>query len=248
MEDDYCLCLDPIFDTYKMIKTRSMDTEQPSQTVIHGREELLRRARLLTGCTLGELAQRYGITLASSPIHSKGQIGELFEHALNATAGNAPIPDFPELGVELKTIPLQANRSPIESTFVCSISLKNVEHEEWKTSRVRAKLSCILWVPIESTKKIPIEERRVLSPLLWSPSPEQEAILKADFEELMGYLGSGHAEEISAHLGRWLQVRPKAANSRVRVTTWARDGEPVWIVPCGFYLRTAFTKLILENL
>lgn len=43
----------------------------------------------------------------------------LLELYLGAMAGSKPEQDFPELGIELKTIPVDAAGKPLETTFVC---------------------------------------------------------------------------------------------------------------------------------
>ena len=83
-------------------------------------------------------------------MHGKGKVGEQIERALGASGGSTATWDFPELRVELKTIPLDASRgAPRESTFVCAVSLADADRAEWATSWVRAKLSRVLWVPVE---------------------------------------------------------------------------------------------------
>jgi DNA mismatch repair protein MutH len=105
-----------------------------------------------------------------------------------------------------------------------------------------------LWIPILSERKIPLAQRVVGTPLLWSPSPEQEADLKWDWEELAGLIARGHAEDVTGHLGRYLQVRPKAANAKARRAGFDADGVPAPVLPRGFYLRTQFTARLLQGL
>ena len=52
---------------------------------------------------------------------------------------------------------------------------------------------------------------------------------------------------VTAKLGRFLQIRPKAANSRVITRQIGHDGEEEWYHPCGFYLRTSFTQQICQG-
>ncbi len=75
-------------------------------------------------------------------------MGELLERVLGATGGSAATWDFPELAIELKTIPVDARGVPSESTFVCAVSLLDAERAEWETSWARAKLGRVLWVPV----------------------------------------------------------------------------------------------------
>lgn len=169
------------------------------------------------------------------------------ERALGATAASRSAPDFEGIGVELKTLPVDPTGYPCESTFVCTIPLEEVGEIEWPASRVCRKLSRVLWVVVEGAREIPVARRRLGSPLLWSPSPEEEAALRFDWEELAGVIGRGDVESVTGHMGRFLQVRPKAANSRARRRSIDADGRFFATLPRGFYLRPAFTARILKR-
>src|SRR6185295_14667446 len=133
-----------------------------------------------------------------------------------ATAGARAQPDFEELGVELKTLPVDPTGKPLESTFVCTIPLTEIGEVEWAASRVRRKLERVLWVLVEGMRERPVAERRIGEPLLWSLDPESEAALRFDWEELAGLIGRGDVESISGKIGRYLQIRPKARDGSAR--------------------------------
>ena len=57
----------------------------------------------------------------------------------------------------------------------------------------------------------------------------------------------GELEQISARMGTVLQIRPKAANSRVRCRSVGAAGEAIVTNPRGYYLRPAFTQRILGH-
>jgi DNA mismatch repair protein MutH len=119
---------------------------------------------------------------------------------------------------------------------------------EWRGSPVWQKLRRVLWVPVQGERRIPPAERRVGEPLLWSPNSEQERDLEQDWQELAGIIGRGDVETLTARVGRWLQVRPKAASSRSRRRGLDRDGEMTDVIPRGFYLRASFTaRIVAEN-
>ena len=196
--------------------------------------ELLERARALSGTRV-----------QAAGLHTKGKVGELVERALGATGGSTATWDFPALRIELKTIPVDARTgTPRESTFVCAISLADAERAEWASSWARAKLSRVLWVPIEVDEA---DERVVGQARLWSPTPEQDAVLAGDFEDILGRVAMGDVEGVTARMGRWLQLRPKAAHGRVRTVVHGAEGERVETVPRGFYLRAGFTGAILRD-
>jgi DNA mismatch repair protein MutH len=210
-------------------------------------QALLARASSLRDRTLLELGIELGVSTAGEAVRTKGSPGQLLERALGATGGSAKVHDFPALGVELKSIPIDLRGAPIESTYVCTLSLADAESQTWETSWVRAKLAKVLFVPLIGEDGIAWPERRIGAPLLWSPTEEQERVLASDFDEVVGLVGIGRIEDLNARLGRWLQVRPKARDGSVRTIAWDADGEPIPTVPRGFYLRARFTGAVLKE-
>lgn len=87
---------------------------------------------------------------------------------------------------------------------------------------------------VQGEREIPLAERCVGSPLLWSPSPEEEAQLKADWEELMEWIVLGKVAQITAKHGEVLQLRPKAANGRALTEAYGANGRPIKALPRGF--------------
>jgi DNA mismatch repair protein MutH len=209
--------------------------------------ELRDRALALEGLALGDIAAELGVGLGGSAVRTKGLVGMLLERALGASGGSAAVHDFPSLGIELKTIPLDPRGWPRESTFVCSFAVSEGSWATWETSWVRAKLSQVLWLPIVTPARVGVAERRVGRPLLWRPTPEQEQVLRGDFDDIVGLCGIGAIDEVTAHHGRWLQLRPKAANGRARTIAFGPEGEWLETVPRGFYLRPRFTGVLLQD-
>ncbi|KFI10096.1 DNA mismatch repair endonuclease MutH [Vibrio coralliilyticus] len=209
--------------------------------------ELLDRARDIAGVCFKELADEANLTVPPDLRRDKGWVGQLLEWHLGALAGSKPQQDFEQLGIELKTIPISYTGKPLETTFVCVAPLMGVQGLTWETSHVRNKLSRVLWVPVEGEREIPLAERRVGSPLIWSPNEAEELQLKTDWEELMELIVLGQVEQITARHGEVLQLRPKAANSRVLTEAYGSSGKPIMTLPRGFYLRTQFTAQILEQ-
>lgn len=208
---------------------------------------LLARAHALAGRRLVELAEEFQQPLPASPQQGKGWAGQLLELCLGATAGSQALPDFPELGIELKTLPLNQRWQPKESTYVCTVPMQASGQHSWQASWVCQKLSRVLWVPLEADPSIPLAERRIGMACLWSPNEQQAAILQQDWDELMELVLLGRWEEISAEQGTYLQIRPKAANARSLCEALDQHGQPIQTLPRGFYLRTLLTKEILNQ-
>ncbi|MFN7134004.1 MAG: DNA mismatch repair endonuclease MutH, partial [Myxococcales bacterium] len=189
-----------------------------------------------------------GVPVLEEPRHAKGWIGGLLEQALGATAGSRAAPDFEALGVEMKTLPVDATGLPLESTFVSSLNMNDSEAlSAWERSPVRRKLARVLWVPIEGAREIPLGARRIGVALLWSPDAEQEAALRKDWEEIADLIHAGFVEQITGHQGRYLQLRPKGADGKALRWGTGEFGEKVKVRPKGFYLRPSFTAELLRK-
>lgn len=209
-------------------------------------EQLLQRSQAIAGLTFGELADELNLPVPPDLKRDKGWVGMLLETALGATAGSKAEQDFAHLGVELKTLPINEQGFPLETTFVSLAPLVQNSGVQWETSHVRHKLSCVLWIPIEGSRHIPLRERHIGAPILWQPSPEQERQLRQDWEELMEYITLGKLNEITARIGEVMQLRPKGANSKAITKGIGKNGEVVETLPLGFYLRKEFTAGILR--
>ena len=207
-------------------------------------EQLLSQAQSIAGLTFGELADELHIPVPPDLKRDKGWVGMLLEHALGATAGSKAEQDFSHLGVELKTLPINAEGYPLETT--CLAPLVQNSGVKWENSHVRHKLSCVLWMPIEGSRHIPLRERHIGAPILWKPTTEQERQLKQDWEELMDLIVLGKLDQITARIGEVMQLRPKGANSKAITKGIGKNGDVIDTLPLGFYLRKEFTAGILN--
>lgn len=214
-------------------------------TIPHTIDELLTRVDLLAGLTIAELAAQLGVVMPRDLRREKGFVGQLIELALGASAGNRPEPDFVELGVELKTIPLSFQGAPLETTYVCVVPLQAQLAQSWQASLLRKKLNHVLWMPVEGERSIPLAERRIGQGFLWQPNADEDSLLRADWEELMEFVALGQVDQLSARHGEVLQIRPKAANASVRTQSIGPDGTHATTLPRGFYLKKNFTQHLL---
>ena len=220
---------------------------QPLRFPPDSEAQLLCQAQQLSGYSLGELAALAGIQTPKDLKRDKGWIGVLLELWLGASAGSKPEQDFAALGVELKTIPVNSLGQPLETTFVCVAPLTGNSGVTWETSHVRHKLRRVLWIPVEGERSIPLAERRVGSPVLWSPDEEEDRQLRLDWEELMDMIVLGQVERITARHGEFLQLRPKAANAKALTEAIGAQGQPILTLPRDFYLKKNFTRALLER-
>lgn len=217
-------------------------------------QELLNKTQNIAGLTFKEVAEMLNtdsttkITVPKDLKRNKGWGGQLIETALGACAGSKAEPDFPHLGIELKTIPVDNQGNPLETTFVCVAPLTGLTGVTWESSHIKQKLNRVLWVPVEGSRDIPLAERHIGTAFLWQLTTEQELALRQDWEEIIDRIALGEVEEITARIGQYLQLRPKAANAKALTEAYGKKGEPIMTLPRGFYLKKEFTRSILEKI
>lgn len=209
--------------------------------------ELLQNAQWLAGFSLSEIAEQLNLPVPVDLRRDKGWVGILIETALGAKAGSKAEQDFAHLGIELKTIPVNEQGFPLETTFVSLAPLTQNHGITWQSSHVRHKLQKVLWIPVEGRREIPVGERRIGQPILWSPTLIQEQRLQQDWEELMELIVFGRLTEINAKRGEVLQLRPKGRNRHSLAKAVNEKGEKIYALPLGFYLRKEFTGEILQT-
>jgi len=211
---------------------------------------LLAHARALVGQSLAEIADALGLPVPVGHVRTKGWSGQLIEQELGLSQGGQVAgPDFPALGLELKTVPVDGRGRPQESTAVCQIDPIAIAAESWESSTVRHKLARLLFVALEVPRGArSLGERRVAGVRLWSPDAATEALLRDDFQHVVReYFRKGRSDALTGHVGRILQVRPKGANAADTRRGYGPDGQPARVGKCGFYLRPAFVGAILRG-
>jgi len=173
-------------------------------------------------------------------------MGHVLELTLGVRPNGAAGPDFPALGVELKSVPVNALGNPTASTWVTLAPLDGSLSVPWAQSSVRAKLQKVLWIPILGDG--PPSERRVGQPLWWLLDETDDRVLQDDWDLLTERIAEGAWTRLTAREGVALQLRPKAA--RANDWVWALDEEGEWVrtTPLGFYLRQRFTRRLFSRL
>ena len=224
------------------MKIFSMPNAEPKSI-----QDLMQRAAALAGLTLGEIAKMANVKVPLNFKRKKGWTGQLIELCLGASAGSKTQQDFANLGIELKTIPIDEHGKPLETTYVCYAPLTNIAGIEWQTSSVKNKIQQVLWVPIDGRRDVAPQDRCIATPFLWSPDLSQDEQLRTDWEELMEMISLGQIENITARHGQYLQLRPKAANGDVLTEAIGKNGQVIHTRPRGFYLRKEFTDKILQT-
>jgi DNA mismatch repair protein MutH len=209
-------------------------------------QQIINNIQDIEGLTFLQFARMLNLDLPMDLTHAKGWIGQAIEKYLGATAGCLPIPDFPDLNLELKTLPLHQNAKVSESTYVTTLPLLGDFSLIWEQSSCFQKLQQVLWILIEGDKAIPYHQRRIIKGILWQPDALQNEILKRDWETITEMVIQGQVEEIHGGIGEYLHIRPKAADSSMTTQSMNQQGQVIQTLPRGFYLRTQLTNQFIQ--
>lgn len=208
---------------------------------------LLRFADGLSGCSLGELSSIILKMVPDTLKKNKGFTGHLLEKILGANIGRKVQQDFSDIGVELKTIPVNKKGIVLESTFICSVPLiKNIALI-WTNSYFYKKIKRILWIPIQGDNSVLLSDRLIGKPFLWTPNSIQENLIRSDWEEFMDLIILGKVEEITGNHGEVLHILKRSKNYSYLTRAIGKDGSVIYIEPRCFYFRKKFTYSVLKK-
>lgn len=205
-------------------------------------DELEQRLNSIMGRSIAELAALAQVPLPYHNSMAKGFAGQLIEIFLGAHARNLPVPDFEKLRIELKTLPLNADLKPQESTFLCSANLGNDRFVPFNQSALYHKVKQILFVLLFAPSGAPMGIRHILGYFYFRPDAATLNLIETDYNEFFELVTSGRTNEIDGACGNIIQMRPKAATSKDVVPYRDATGHIRYTIPRGFYLRTEFTR------
>lgn len=198
--------------------------------------------------TSGEVASLVGRSqYLESPLpRGRTGVGDLVELYLGKLPDNSPEPDFPDLGVEVKSLPMKRLRRSSwtvkEPTSLSMIDFNKLVKEDWATTPLRRKIDRILWVPYEHNSADKRESRFRRS-FLWSPPSEDIPAYEADYRAVRALVLAGKAHEISERLSLVLSARRKGATGEA---TRSQPGTLVKAKSRAWAFKVAYTRPILE--
>jgi len=190
---------------------------------------------------LAELAQRFllpGRRICGAP---KAR-GSLVERALGASAGSRAVLTSPSFD-RAEDAAGRSHGRAVESTFVCTIPLTEIGQVEWADSRVKRKLTTVLWVPVEGEREIPVGQRR-MGRRCCTPHRRRRSAAARDWEELAGFLAVG-TSSLDRPRGAFCD-QAEAAHSRARRVGFDADGRRLRRCPRAS-TAPSFTRALLQR-
>ncbi len=208
----------------------------------------------IKGKTIGQLKEE--LFIGEKCKMKKGAAGLIVENILGIKNNNRDEPDIPQIGCEIKILPLQKNRDGTikakEPTAIQMINYCEVAKETWETAKLRSKINLTFWVVYlakENGKSKAQDEYVIVDFFLDHPSDVQNGIFKTDWEEIQSYIVRGDADKLSCSMGTYIEPKTKGANNEDKTDAPDGKGGLIRVRRRAFYYKKNYTNTqIIPNL
>lgn len=185
------------------------DVEMPYD--ITDEKSVLQYAARLTGKTLNDFVIKGEVV--EGGVHTKGYFGQLVEREyFHLSNNNSPLPDFQDLGIELKVTPLTKTSKgivPKERLILGIINYNDVPKRGFDI--FLKKNTHILIIFYLWNDKINIYDYKILKVVNWMPSDEEMRLIREDWDVIEGYVMRGEAHLLSGRHTKILEACTKSA-------------------------------------
>ena len=201
-----------------MISSKTLENLQPLFNII----------KSVKGKTIRQIKEE--LFIGDKCKMKKGASGLIVENLLGVENNNRDEADLPEIGCEIKILPLQLNRNgdikAKEPTAIQMINYCQVAKEVWETAKLRTKINITFWVVYlakENGKVLNQDDYVIVDYFLDHPTATQLEVFKKDWEEIQQYIIKGDADKLSCSMGVFIEPKTKGANNQDK--TDAPDGK-----------------------
>ena len=186
----------------------------------------------------------------------KGASGLIVENLLGIENNNRDEADIPEIGCEIKILPLQRNKNgdikAKEPTAIQMINYMEVAKETWETAKLRSKIALTFWVVYlakKEGKSLHQNDYVIVDYFLDHPNDVQNKVFQKDWETIQAYIKSGRAEQLSCSMGEYLEPKTKGANNQDKTDAPDGKGGIIKARRRAFYYKKHYTNTsIIPNL
>ena len=179
----------------------------------------------------------------------KGASGLIVENLLGVENNNRDEADLPQIGCEIKILPLQKNKDGSvkakEPTAIQMINYCEVATETWKTAKLRSKINLTFWVVYlakENGASKKQDDYVIVDYFLDHPSDVQNEIFKSDWEDIQAYILRGEADKLSCSMGTYLEPKTKGANNQDKTNAPDGNGGIIRARRRAFYYKKNYTN------
>lgn len=212
------------------------------------RKSIIEYAYLLEGHTLRESCDVDACGLKKG---NKGGLGQAVEYYYFKYEPNSDQePDFPEVGMELKTTPIKRNKnksiSAKERLVLTMIDYFKVVDETWETSTCLEKMRDILLISYLHEPKKNVFDYEIEYARPQDFPAEDMTVIQDDWETIVEKVRQGKAHELSGGDTHYLEACTKSANSSIRRSQPFSD---ILAKPRAFALKSSYmTAFYNKNL
>ncbi len=205
------------------------------------------------GKTIGQIKDEMSIARSKMV---KGASGLIVENLLGIPNNNRDGADIPEIGCEIKILPLQKNRDGAikakEPTAIQMINYVEVAKETWETAKLRGKIDLTFWVVYlakKDGKALNQNDYVIVDYFLDHPDDVQNSVFKKDWEEIQEYIKTGRADLLSCSMGEYLEPKTKGKNNQDKTDAPDGKGGTIKARRRAFYYKKKYTNTaIIPNL
>ncbi len=198
------------------------------------------------GKTIGQIKKSLKIERAKM---KKGASGLIVESLLGIENNNNDDADLPEIGCEVKVLPLQINKNGEvkvkEPTAIQMIDYFTVTNETWETAKIQKKISLTFWIVYlakESGKKYSQDNYIIIDYFLDQPTINVKQIFKKDWENIQDYIKKGWADKLSCSMGTYIEPKTKGANNQDLTNAPNGNGGIIKVRRRAFYYKKNYTN------
>jgi DNA mismatch repair protein MutH len=218
----------------------------------HDEGLLLERAEDTVGKRLVDLEAEIQKLDAASRVLTKAGAGYVIEYYFGIRKNSEDEPDFPELGIELKSVPLRERNGLFTVKEPLSLNMVNYMKEykcdEIKQSSLYKKNRRVLFVcylhsgPARS-------EYPIKYAFLWTMDDRVLDELRPDFDRIIKKIRAGHATDLHQRYDRWLTTCPKHngdfKDPHEMTSKVKQPFSPEWAERKAYRLKTSYMSIII---
>lgn len=220
-----------------MINSRTLEKLQPLFEIIKGAK----------GKTIRQIKEE--LFIGDKCKMKKGASGLIVENLLGVENNNRDEADLPEIGCEIKILPLQQNRNgeikAKEPTAIQMINYCQVAKETWETAKLRTKINITFWVVYlakENGKSLNQDDYVIIDYFLDHPNAIQLEVFKKDWEKIQQYIVKGNADKLSCSMGVFIEPKTKGANNQDKTDAPDGKGGLIKVRRRAFYYKKNYTN------
>ena len=181
------------------------------------KDSIVRYAKRLEGHSLREMTQQ-NTEMDAPKAGNKGGLGQAVEYYYFQYEPNSnQEPDFPEVGMELKTTPIKRNKnktiSAKERLVITMINYCDIVKEEWKTSTCREKLDNVLLISYLHEPEKSIFDYEIEFVDIQDFPEGDMAVIRDDWHAIVDKIRAGKAHELSGGDTHYLEACTKGSSS-----------------------------------